>query len=117
MGAAPCRPGSGIPPTAAVIAPANRRNVPVARTPNAMTRLDDADRANRLVDTVSLLMAKLNRLETMPLDTLDRYERLLVESHTANLLRLPYYFGAEDAAAQQADRERPAKRLRRRRAA
>ena len=47
--------------------------------------------AESLVRGMEVLAREFTALEVVPLDVLDRAERLLVELHTANLLRLEAY--------------------------
>ena len=51
--------------------------------------------AEALVRGMEVLVREFTALEVVPLDVLDRAERLLVELHTANLLRLRTYSGMD----------------------
>jgi hypothetical protein len=48
-------------------------------------------RAIELVQGIEALTGRLAELPVIPLDVLDRYERLIVAAHASNLLRLPGY--------------------------
>lgn len=52
---------------------------------------DHRERAEAIVCGVDALMRRFAALEVVPLDVLDRMERLIVTAHTANLLRLSQY--------------------------
>lgn len=49
------------------------------------------ERAESIVRGMEVLARKFANLEVVPLDVLDRAERMIVELHAANLLRLPSY--------------------------
>lgn len=69
--------------------------VPRRRPPAVERHLDAAavhrDRAESLVRGMEVLARKFAALEAVPLDVVDRLERLIVQAHAANLLRLPQY--------------------------
>jgi hypothetical protein len=48
-------------------------------------------RAESLVRGMEVMARKFADLDVVPLDVLDRAERVIVQLHTANLLRLPTY--------------------------
>jgi len=60
----------------AVVKPAEHRPV------------DNREHAESLLRGMDALIRRFAVLENVPLDVVDRYERLLVSAHTSNLLRL-----------------------------
>lgn len=77
--------------------------VPQRRPPAVTSHLDAAaahrEHAESLLRGIDALTRKFAALEVVPLDVLDRAERIVVAWHTANLLRLPQYreLGGDDA--------------------
>jgi hypothetical protein len=71
---------------------APRHSVSLDYRPPFMDKAEEhRKRAETIVRGMEVLARRFAALEVVPLDVLDRSERMLVELHTANLLRLPTY--------------------------
>ena len=59
------------------------------------------EHAESLLRGIDALTRKFAALGVVPLDVLDRYERILTAAHTANLLRLDDYSSADLRRAEE----------------
>ena len=78
-----------------------RRGPTRAEMPYLAAAAENRKRATELVDGIATLIDKFRRLEVVPLDVLDRLEKVIVDCHVHNLSRLPQYYedSEEEAAA------------------
>lgn len=89
---------TGPTPEAGCVCVTKPRSPRMSTTDNHLYRAgQNRKRSSELVDGIEVLMRKLDMIPAIPLDVLDRYERLIVRAHTANLLRLPTYGSLDES--------------------
>ena len=68
---------------------------------NAAARSSEREHAESIIRGIDALTRKIAAIEHLPLDVLDRYQRILTAAHVGNLLRLQDYSGRELVAAEE----------------